>query len=428
VRFAWSLLAALLLAPLAQAQPEQVHQGLPTSDPSTARSLLWLDAAPEAQPRVTLDTPAGPQGFAASLVPGPSAGFAYEARLTGLAPATRFAYHVGDRAGNLTTPPAGPGSFRFVALGDMDTTPQAHDTVRVLQELKPDFVLHLGDLSYAQGDPQHWADWFRLIEPVARDAPWLPVIGNHETYTGPGAPGVLAGEAAASPVEEAFFEQRFGLPGDEHHYSFDWQGAHFVGLTTWGDTAPLDANVSAAEVRWLDADLGAHENATWTFVFLHEPAYSSNSHGDSARVQQAIVPVLQRHGVDLLLAAHDHGYERSFPLRDGNATTQERSNYAKGQGIIEVVTGGAGAELYHFPHPQPAWSAARKDLYHVTVFDVSPTEVRERVVPTGNDSFADAFTVRAASLPAPAPERVPGAEGWLLLAPLAVGVLVRRRR
>src|SRR5437870_11474002 len=93
VRLVLGALALLLLSPFALGDPEQVHLGLPTSDPSTSLSVLWLDSSPESAPKVTLDAPEGAKEFAGQPVAGPSAGFAYEAKLTGLAPNTSYRYH-----------------------------------------------------------------------------------------------------------------------------------------------------------------------------------------------------------------------------------------------------------------------------------------------------------------------------------------------
>ena len=319
-------LASLLLAPLAQAAPEQVHLGLPTADSATGLSILWLDAQPEGAPQVTLDTPSGAKTVTGASVAGPSVGFAYEARLTSLAPNTTYRYHVGEKTFPFTTPAATTAPFRFVALGDMGADANAAATVAKIQELAPDLVLHSGDISYSGGDPTVWAEWFTMVEPVAARVPWVTALGNHEAdVAGAGVP-VLGGNAI-SPTEQAFYTQRFGLPGNELYYSFDWQGTHFVALDTFSQ---LD--IPADERAWLDADLSAaHENATWTIVFLHEPPFSSNAaHGSSARVQQAFVPLFEKHHVALVIAAHDHSYERFAPIN----------------GVTYVVSGGGGAELY----------------------------------------------------------------------------------
>ncbi len=41
-------------------------------------------------------------------------------------------------------------------------------------------MLHVGDISYANGDPDIWDSFMDGIEPVASRVPYMVAIGNHE--------------------------------------------------------------------------------------------------------------------------------------------------------------------------------------------------------------------------------------------------------
>ncbi|HVM45233.1 MAG TPA: metallophosphoesterase, partial [Candidatus Thermoplasmatota archaeon] len=191
---------------------------------------------------------------------------------------------------------------------------------------------------------------------------------------------------------------------------FDWAGVHIVSLDTFSQ-----AGIAQKQVAWLEEDLAAHADAAWTIVMLHEPPFSSNAaHGSSERARDAFADVLARHGVDLILAAHDHAYERTHPI----------------DGVVYVVSGGGGQSLYTQWEPKPAWSAARGAEYHVTLLEVYPDRIEGRVVPTMGGTLADAFTLKA--------QRAGGAaaavatnETPMPLAPflalVAVFALIRRR-
>jgi hypothetical protein len=43
-----------------------------------------------------------------------------------------------------------------------------------------DMVLHVGDISYANGDVKIWDTFMRYIEPYASAAPYMIAVGNHE--------------------------------------------------------------------------------------------------------------------------------------------------------------------------------------------------------------------------------------------------------
>lgn len=389
---AFLLAVVIVLLPTVSAQSAQVHLGLATSDPSTALTVEWLASQPDNAPVVTLDTSAGPKSFAGHLVSGPSAGFAYEANLTGLAPGTNYTYHVAGSTFAFSTPPTNAGSFSFAALGDMGTDDNAAVTMRALRTLDPTFVLHSGDISYAGGDPQVWAAWFALVEPLAATRPWVTALGNHEANVeGAGAP--VVGTPVLDPIELAFYQQRFGLPGNELYYSFDWQGAHFVALDTFSQvTLPPE------ESAWLDKDLAAHANATWTIVFLHEPPYSSNAaHGSSQRVQQAFVSIFEKNRVDLVIAAHDHAYERFGQLLGGAPQPGGPTTFTKGVAPLYVVSGGGGNGLYStWKDPLAPGSLAHDASYHVLSVRVSPEHLDARYVATGSETtFADAFSIQS---------------------------------
>ncbi|HEV8361043.1 MAG TPA: purple acid phosphatase, partial [Candidatus Thermoplasmatota archaeon] len=329
-------------------------------------------------------------------------------------------YTLGGRPFAFAAPPRAlpPQGITIAALGDMGTTAQSRAALQAIQGLAPDLILHAGDISYAEGDPVAWKSWFDLVEPVAATRPWVVALGNHETYT-----AAVASAGAASP-EIALFRQRFGLPGNELYYSFDWAGVHVVALDTFsGDAASVEAPIAADEVAWLEGDLAAHRDAPWTIAVLHEPAYSSNAfHGSSARVQQALVPVLEEGGVDLVIQAHDHAYERSLPL-SGGAPAED--------GVVYVTTGGGGESLYtQWQEPSPTWSAVHAAVYHVLEIHVTTDVLEGRVVPTAGDAFADAFRiVHATSTPEPGPPRAsPAPDAAVPLAVAALALLVLRRR
>lgn len=43
-----------------------------------------------------------------------------------------------------------------------------------------DFVLHIGDISYAVGDSSEWDEFMNQITPIAQKVPYMTCIGNHE--------------------------------------------------------------------------------------------------------------------------------------------------------------------------------------------------------------------------------------------------------
>jgi len=79
----------------------------------------------------------------------------------------------------------------------------------------------------------------------------------------------------------------------------------------------------------LEEDLAATRKR-WKIAFLHRSPYGSSRHGGDERVRENLEPLFARHKVDVVLAGHDHVYERTVPIR----------------GVTYVVSGGGGRRLY----------------------------------------------------------------------------------
>lgn len=116
----------------------------------------------------------------------------HHATVTGLAPATTYYLRptAGGVAGAETAVRTGAARAagartRFVVYGDMATSaaPGAVDTsARVTARLDAgeqlDFLAHVGDLSYGEGNVAIWNLWMSYIEPYASRLPYAVSIGN----------------------------------------------------------------------------------------------------------------------------------------------------------------------------------------------------------------------------------------------------------
>jgi hypothetical protein len=77
-------------------------------------------------------------------------------------------------------------------------------------------------------------------------------------------------------------------------------------------------------LKWLQADLEANRQ-DWLIAYCHHPPYTNGSHdSDNDRdsdarmrmMRERVLPMLETHGLDLMLCGHSHAYERSY-LTDG---------------------------------------------------------------------------------------------------------------
>lgn len=282
-------------------------------------------------------------------------GTIHRATVENLEPGTEYEYRVShdshrDTAMSTvfrtrTAPaPGSPVSFVFFAdtglRGRPDRLSEAVEPLqRHLRDSDVTFLLGGGDYAYANSDGRHVFpgdaidEWFRQWQPVLARVPFMPQYGNHEIFLREGF---------------AFWAPRFGHAngyGGGRAYSFDVGPAHFTAMFAPGDgyMPPDDL------LRWLDTDLGsARENgAKWLIVYQHDSLFGHGlSHPADPRLRRVLMPILEKHGVDLHLAAQDQSYERTFPLRTGRQrieiASHEPDTYVAGEGVIYLKVSPAG--------------------------------------------------------------------------------------
>jgi hypothetical protein len=97
-------------------------------------------------------------------------------------------------------------------------------------------------------------------------------------------------------------------------------------------------------MQWAEEDL-AKSDARWKFVFFHRPPYTGGTHTGDERVQAAIVPLLEKAGVDVVFAGHSHVYERTYLLQNEVVLQADKGSYTKlpgSPGTLYVVSGAGG--------------------------------------------------------------------------------------
>lgn len=133
------------------------------------------------------------------------------------------------------------------------------------------------------------------------------------------------------------------------------------------------------QLNWLKRDLKAAtspENLRvrpWIIVMGHRPMYCSNDDGDCPKggdrpTRFFLEQLFCEYGVDLHLYAHEHSYERLWPVYNGvvlNGTANPSEPYQNPRAPVHVVTGSAGCQekVDPFWKQRPSWSAFRSSDY-----------------------------------------------------------------
>ena len=214
-------------------------------------------------------------------------------------------------AGEEVPPIEGAPLVRIATAGDTGTGDAAQRATadRIVQETLGDpydALLLLGDLIYEDGDAAQVDR--KVLEPfkevTGAGTQLLPVLGNHDYVSGE-QQEILTALGRRRP----WYVERIGPVR----------------------VVVLDSNLvdDPEQTAWLRETLSQDQPPqTWTVVAMHHPPYSAGEHGSTADVQQAWSPLFAEYDVPLVLAGHDHDYQRSVPL-DG----------------VTYVVSGAGAKL-----------------------------------------------------------------------------------
>jgi hypothetical protein len=248
-----------------------------------------------------------------------------------------------------------------------------------------------------------------------------PTLGNHDGNTADSA-------TQSGPYYDIFTLPRSGeagglASGTEAYYSFDYGNVHLICLESY----ETDRSPNGAMMTWLAEDLGATLQP-WVIAFWHHPPYSKGSHNSDTEIEliemrQGALPLLEDHGVDLVLAGHSHSYERSF-LIDGHygaSTTFSESMRLDGgdgradgtgpylkptagaaphEGAVYVVAGSSGqtsgGSLDH-----PAMYVSLNVLGSM-VLDLNGLDLDAKFLDSGG-FFRDYFTIRKGASPPAAP-------------------------
>lgn len=278
------------------------------------------------------------------------------ARLDDLPTGPRITYRVRSAAGESPEhrfragAPAG-ARFRFVVFGDTRNGHSVHrQIVEAVEREEVDFMINTGDLVERGGKKPDWLRFFQIERPLLVKTPLVPAVGNHD-------------------VSGRDYFRRYLLHAlwsdSRHYYTRDWGDLRVLVLDSGIELRRGSEQYAFAE-RALSE--GARAGKLMAMM-LHYPPYSSGEHGSILEVQAPVGELARRYGVELVVAGHDHNYERTRPI----------------DGTTYVVSGSAGAPIRPV---RPRWftAEARTEPHYVLV-DVDGRRLILRAVNLQGETF-----------------------------------------
>jgi predicted phosphodiesterase len=334
----------------------------------------------------------------------------YGASFTSLAPGSSFMYKVSENGevvfhAEAKAPRSPEQPFRFVVSGDMGAgTKDAKQIANEIYKTNPDFVAIAGDLVYEYGLMSEYKTKFWPIYnadkvdsvgvPLMRSVPFIGAMGNHDSDTrdldkyhdalayylfwsqplnGPiGEEGgkfvpVLKGSNAN---KKAFKDAAGSRYPRMANFSFNYGNAHWTIIDSDTYVDWTDSTLRA----WVAHDLADSKNISWHFVMYHHPGFTSAREHFEQQQMRLLAPIFEKGNVDIVFSGHVHNYQRSFPMTfvpdkygtllvggKDNKTIKGRvvngqwrldkkfngKTNTKPAGVIYVVTGAGGQELYN---------------------------------------------------------------------------------
>ena len=244
--------------------------------------------------------------------------------------------------------PLREGSVRFAVIGDSGRGDRwqhevAAQMVAWRAKFPFDFVLMLGDNIYGGNSASDYVTKFEQPYRALLDAnvTFHAAIGNHDD---------------PSQIHYAPFNM-----GGQRYYTFRKSERRLAGLVGAGVRFfALDSrSFDPGQLEWLRERL-AGSGSAWKIVFFHHPLYTSGRYRAGARtLRLALEPILVEGDVDVVLAGHEHVYERVRPQR----------------GISYFTSGGAGSLRRGDLGPSTIKARGFDEDYHFMLMEISGNEL-----------------------------------------------------
>jgi len=387
-------LAAMTLCALALGVPGHVRPACAadeihwTIEGQTAVTFEWRGSettiAYGATPAHGFTVTATPSTPWPSSSPGPF----WTARITGLQENTLYHYAIGGGPDHTfhTPPPHGSSGFNVLVEGDVGdavTFPRMGLVQNLIAQANPQFVLVVGDITYANDFGQQCVDQhFNDVMAWSQDVAYMPAWGNHEwdlttddlrNYKGrfelpnaqssPGAPD--SADAVGTP-----------RPYGKDWYWFDYGNTRFINIPDpYKYNPPSPWRDWKARVVPIMDEAEADSEITFIVTFGHRPSYTSGHYYPGSTELRGYLEALSAtHSKYVLdLCGHAHDYERTYPQAH----------------ITHLVCGVGGANLegtdsvaclWNSGCPPPAWSAYRAFRHATVQLRFTSTAIEGRVV------------------------------------------------
>jgi Calcineurin-like phosphoesterase len=236
--------------------------------------------------------------------------------------------------------------FNFVTAGDFGCGDEPNRTIEGMVKKTPELTIALGDLSYNKSA----LCWLYSVIPLEIEGTVKITFGDHDLTT--------------KMIKYNNYLRHFDMT--KPFYSFDYQNVHFLAMAT-AKNSIIPYQNGSDQYNFIQEDLvKAHNNKSidWIIVYTFRPLYSSvTEHYGEDILAKTYHRLFDKYGVDIVLQAHNHNYQRTLPLRYNESSfsplyhpiiaDKHTAEYKDPNGTIFLTVGTGGAELHNFTGKAP---------------------------------------------------------------------------
>jgi predicted phosphodiesterase len=187
------------------------------------------------------------------------------------------------------------GSLKFAVIGDSGQPGGGQAAVAAQMakwraNFRFEFVIMTGDNLYGSENPRDYEKKFAI--------PYKPIIDSGVKFY-----------ASLGNHDDG---------GQTNYKLFNMEGRKYYSFKPTDDVRffAIDSNyVDSKQLEWLEKEFAASGSA-WKIAFFHHPLYSSGeTHGSADAQRELLEPLFVKHGVNVVIAGHEHFYERLKPQK-----------------------------------------------------------------------------------------------------------------
>ena len=321
-----------------------------TTDPQTSRCLMFQTAAKSANTRLEYRRLGDDEIFSidsadSGFIDGGTEVIQYTATIDNLSPDDEYEYRfvTDDTASDWhAIHPIDENNFKAIIFPDSQSSDYNvwRDVAQSAAKLNSDaaFFVNMGDIVDNGEDHTQWRAWLNGVEGLIENIPFVPIMGNHETYN--------LDWKERLPVA---YLNYFVAPNNgskkfaRYFYSFNVGAVHFVVLNTqWDEVEKFQSGLIEEQTAWLKQDMTKNRRP-FNIALLHKDVLQYRIKNRPERVEgfspqgEVFMPLFDELGFDVVFTAHLHTYRNRGHIRDFKRDED---------GALYILTGVAGDVRY----------------------------------------------------------------------------------